>query len=263
MSKKTTMKSIVPFFSFVVVFLAHFPMLSSALTATNVKTQNAVLKYFDLKGAAETCRILLAIGGEDYDDARYQFDPATFKSPVFEAAKESGELKVNLNRAPVLVTSDGTTIGQSKAIERYLAKRFGLMGTTPEEEAIIDCIAEHCRDVKDAASRKGFSQFARDKTEDEKAIARVEWFDEGLPTMLDKIDDCVKSISTEEGCSVGSSISYADVTIWSLLRDCSPSDAEDTAKAATECKTLNCIADAVAAHPGVSKWIENRPESMF
>lgn len=81
---------------------------------------------------------------------------------------------MNLNRAPVLVTSDGQTIGQSKAIERYLAKQFGLMGNTLEEEAMIDCIAEHCRDVKDAARYKGFSKFTKNKTEEEKAEARKE-----------------------------------------------------------------------------------------
>ena len=84
------------------------------------------LKYFDIKGAAETCRVLLAFGGEDYDDCRYQIDPTTFKSEEFLKAKESGDLKMNLNRAPVLITPDGKTIGQSKAIERYLARRFGL-----------------------------------------------------------------------------------------------------------------------------------------
>lgn len=235
------------------------PISSSALAAN----PQPVLKYFDIRGAAEASRVLLAIGGEDYDDARYQIDHATFVSPTFLAAKESGELKANLNRAPVLVTPDGTSIGQSKAIERYLAKRFGLMGTTPEEEAVIDCIAEHCRDVKDAASKKGFSAFARDKTEEEKAAARAEWFDEGFSTMLVKIEDYVKDISTAEGVSVGSSMSYADVMIWALLRDCSPADAEDTTKAAIDCATLNGIADAIAAHPGVSKWVENRPETMF
>ena len=111
--------------------------------------------------------------------------------------------------------------------------------------------------------RKGFSKFARDKTEEEKAKARAEWFDEDLPTMLRKVNDYIESVSTKEGCSIGSSISYADVVVWALLRDCPASDAKDTAKAATDCATLNGVADAVAAHPGVSKWIENRPESMF
>ena len=135
-------------------------------------TSKLQLKYFDIRGAAETCRVILALGQEDYDDARYIIDPATFQSPEFVEAKENGDLKMNLNRAPVLLTPDGQTIGQSKAIERYLARRCGLMGRTPEDDAIIDCIAEHCRDVKDAARQKGFSKFTKNKTDEEKARDR-------------------------------------------------------------------------------------------
>jgi glutathione S-transferase len=253
-------KTIVSWFLFVTVLLSNSSRSSALAAAASSKP---VLKYFDIRGVAETSRILLAIGGEDYDDARYQIDPATFASAAFITSKESGDLKANLNRAPVLVTPDGTTIGQSKAIERYLAKRFNMMGNSDEEAAVIDCIAEHCRDVKDAAAKKGFSMFVKDKTEEEKAKARAEWFDEDLPVMLGKIDDCVSDTGNDDGFSVGSSISYADVVIWALLRDCSPADAEDTTKAAINCKTLNSIADAIAAHPSVSNWIETRPETMF
>jgi len=201
------------------VLLSNLPRSSALATSASSKL---VLKYFDIRGVAETSRILLAIGGEDYDDARYQIDPATFKSIDFEAAKAKGDLKANLNRAPVLVTPDGTTIGQSRAIERYLSKRFNLMGNSPEEEAVIDCIAEHCRDVKDAAARKGFSMFTKDKTEEEKATARTEWFDEDFPSLLGKIEDYLKDIGSIDDFSVGTSTSYADVVIWALLRDCAP-----------------------------------------
>ena len=85
------------------------------------------LKYFNARGAAETCRILLALGQEPYDDTRFDITPGKMESPAFNEAKEAGDLKLNLNRAPVLVTPDGVTIGQSKAIERYLARRFSLM----------------------------------------------------------------------------------------------------------------------------------------
>lgn len=242
------------------LFLGNAPIRSSAVAA---KAQPAVLKYFDIRGAAENCRVLLAIGEEEYEDLRFPIDPKTFKSPAFEAAKESGELSANLNRAPVLVTPNGTTLGQSKAMERYLARKFGMMGSTPEEEAVIDCLAEHCRDVKDAAARKGFSRFTRDKTDKEKAKAREEWFSEDLPTMLGKIENHVKSVSTTEGYSIGSSVSYADVMIWALLRECAASDLDDTSKAVINCNTLNGIANAVAAHPKVAKYMEDRPESMF
>jgi glutathione S-transferase len=211
---------------------------------------------------AETSRILFAISGEKYDDARYEIDPATFKSTAFLEAKEAGDLKLNLNRAPVLITPQGTTIGQSKAIERYLARRFSLMGQSPEDEAAIDCIAEHCRDVKDAAMRKGFSMFTRNKTDEEKAAARKEWFEADMPEMLLKIEQAVKETGSL-GYAFGSTLSYADVIIWALLRDCSAADLEDTVKASASCSALNAISENVAANPGVAKWLSERPESMF
>lgn len=222
------------------------------------------LKYFDFRGVAETARILLAFGGQEFVDARFEMAPGTFDSPSFQAAKKSGELVMNLNRVPVLVTPDGaTTIGQSKAIERYLARQMGLMGKTPIEEALIDCIAEHCRDVKDAQMRKGFSAFAKDKTDEEKAMAREEWYGTDMPQMLEKINDAVRATGTAEGCAVGSSPSLADVSIFCLLRDCMPSDQNDVVKAAKNCDVLNAIADAVEANPGVAKWLNERPETMF
>ena len=60
---------------------------------------------------------------------------------------------MNLDRAPVMVVSsvDGTTaeIGQSKAIERYIARRYGLLGANEIEAAQIDAITEHIRDAKE------------------------------------------------------------------------------------------------------------------
>lgn len=227
-------------------------------------SNNRQLSYFDIRGAAETSRILLTLAGEQFDDVRFKIDETTFKSTAFDTAKENGDLKANLNRAPVLVANDGTTIGQSRSIERYISKQFNLMGNSPEEEAVIDCIAEHCRDVKDAATRKGFSKFTRNKTEEEKAVARAEWFNDDLPTMLGKIEDYLKEIgSNSNGCSVGSSPSYADVVIWSLLRDCPSSDTKDMLKAVEDCQKLNSIADNIAAHPNVSSYIKKRPKTMF
>lgn len=170
---------------------------------------------------------------------------------------------MNLNRAPVLLTPDGQTIGQSKAIERYLARRCGLMGRTPEDDAIIDCIAEHCRDVKDAARQKGFSKFTKNKTDEEKARDRAEWFEKDMPEMLRKIDEAVQETSASTGYSFGNTPTYADVVIWALLRDCFADDLEDTTKAAEKCSSLNAIADQIASNPGVSKWLKERPESSW
>lgn len=245
--------------------LLSFLLLSISASATYAlaSPSKPQLKYFDLQGAAETCRVIFALANEEYDDARYAIDQKTFASPTFLAAKESGELKMNLNRAPVLVTEDGKTIGQSKAMERYLAKKFGLMGNTLEDEAIIDCIAEHCRDVKDAARTKGFSRFTKNKSDEEKAAARKEWFETDMPDMLMKIEEAVKETSAGSGYAFGKETTYADIAIWNLLRDCPASDLDDTKKASEKCQLLNSIADQIASNEGVAKWLKERPESMF
>ena len=144
-------------------------VLASAATASSL-----TLKYFDARGAAETTRVLLTIGGIAYTDQRYPIGPG-FEAPEFKADKESGGLARNLGRAPLLLTDEGA-IGQSKAMERYVAGQAGLMGKTPFEAACIDMVAEHVRDVREAQARKGFSRMARGKTDDEKAALAAEWY---------------------------------------------------------------------------------------
>uniref|UniRef100_A0A7S2JZ40 Glutathione transferase n=1 Tax=Leptocylindrus danicus TaxID=163516 RepID=A0A7S2JZ40_9STRA len=185
-------------------------------------------------------------------------------APEFKAAKESGELDANLGRAPLLLIDGNRPIGQSKAIERYLAKKCGLMGDSDLDAAQIDCIAEHCRDVKDAQMRKGFSAFNRDKSDEEKTEARKEWFETDMPVMLEKVEKAVKLTSGKDGYAFGEKNSYADVAIFSLLKDCTmDADKEDTLKAAENCALLVSIAERISNEPNVSKWVESRPKSMF
>ena len=224
------------------------------------------LKYFDIRGAAETARIILAAGGEPFLDTRFAIKPGSFEAPEFQAAKEAGVLKMNLNRAPVLLVKDDdneTVIGQSRAIERFLAKRFGIMGGNPIEEAQIDCIAEHCRDVKDSAMRKGFSRFVKDKSDEEKAALRKEWFETDMPSLLDRINACVLEISTCEGYAVGSTLSYADIALFALLCDVPETDAEDTKKAYETCDVLKAIVEQVKSNEKIGKYLTNRPVTMF
>ena len=78
--------------------------------------------------------------------------------PEFDAAKAAGKLDANLGRLPLLEV-DGQVFGQSKTIERFVAKRVGMMGATPIEEAQIDCICEHLRDCKDKYMKRRDKSF--------------------------------------------------------------------------------------------------------
>jgi glutathione S-transferase len=244
-------------------FTLALTSLSAFATTSALAAPNLELKYFGARGAAETARIILALADKEYKDTRYEITPGTMSAPDFLAEKESGDLDINLGRAPLLLV-DGKPIGQSKAIERYLATQFGLMGNSDVESAQIDCIAEHCRDVKDAQGKKGFSFFSRDKSEEEKDVLRKEWFENEMPTMLEKIEKAVKITSQKDGYAFGDKDSYADVAIFSLLKDCTiDDDKTGTWEASGKCALLMSIADRIAKDAKVAKWVESRPTSMF
>ncbi|KAK6024243.1 glutathione S-transferase protein [Ostertagia ostertagi] len=92
------------------------------------------LTYFDGRGLAEIIRQILVVGGSDFEDVRYSFE---------EFPKHKEELP--FGQVPVLEV-DGKQLAQSHAIARYLARSFGLAGKSAWEEAIVDSIADLCKD---------------------------------------------------------------------------------------------------------------------
>lgn len=72
---------------------------SDALAGTPLK-----LEYFDIRGLGEMPRIILKVGGVDFEDARFpiKFVDGKAEAPEFAAAKASGALDINLGRLPVL-----------------------------------------------------------------------------------------------------------------------------------------------------------------
>jgi len=249
----------------IIIGVLCFAQGSLALAAAPAKnTPKLELKYFDARGAAEVSRLLLVLADVEYKDTRYTITPGTMESPTFLAAKNSNELDMNLSRAPVLVVDDGITIGQSHTIERFIARTYGLMGDTELEASLVDCITEHCRDVKDAQMKKGFSFFTRDKTNEEKAAARIGWFSEDMPTMLGKIEKVVQQTSGEMGYAVGKKTTYADAVIFALIGDCTLSgDIEDSLKAGEKCDQLKAIVERISNDERVSKWLKDRPVTNF
>jgi len=137
------------------------------------------LRYFDGRGVAETARILFAVAGQPFEDRRYPIsfgtpgDFSTLKREEFDADKAAGKMEVAMGKVPVLEVGS-TSIPQSKAIERYLARQFGMMGSNPEEEAMVDAMSEHVRDINDAYNKKGlfFHEGSREKAGTAEEVVR-------------------------------------------------------------------------------------------
>ncbi len=94
------------------------------------------LIYFNIRGRAEIARMLFKAAGQEFEDYRY---PLTIKDGQFLRPEwDADKSKYTYEHIPVLEIDGGKhTIAQSKAIERFLARRFNMLGSNDVEAAII------------------------------------------------------------------------------------------------------------------------------
>ncbi|CAI5452015.1 unnamed protein product [Caenorhabditis angaria] len=92
------------------------------------------LSYFANRGAGEIPRQILAVAEQQFEDERITKE----EWPDRKNSTPFGKL-------PVL-TVDGKQLAQSHAICRYLAKQFGLHGSSAWEEAQVNSISDQFKD---------------------------------------------------------------------------------------------------------------------
>eukprot|EP00440_Ansanella_granifera_P029434 gb/GFBE01031969.1/.p1 GENE.gb/GFBE01031969.1/~~gb/GFBE01031969.1/.p1 ORF type:complete len:278 (+),score=79.28 gb/GFBE01031969.1/:1-834(+) len=220
--------------------------------ATDAPSGDFKVVYFDAYGRVESSRWLLVLAGKNYDDFRYPIsfgtpgDFSTIKREEFDADQAAGKFDYGMNMIPVL-EAGSFKLPQSKAIERYLAKKLGFMGSTLEEEAWVDAVNEHAGDIGAAFGNK---------ESDEK------WFKETLPAYLKKLE---VTLPGSEGYAVGDKTSLADVAIYRLLKDVQPpydaSWQSDVESAYSSCPKVKAIVERLDKHEGLQKWIAERPKT--
>lgn len=221
------------------------------------------MQYFDVRGVAEVIRFMFAVAKVEYEDARFPLkfgvpgDFSTIQREEFDAAKASGALAASGGKVPLLEV-DGKKIGQSKAIERFLAKELGLGGSSDFEFAQIDAIVEQVRDIKD-----GYNNAKRGKEGAEKDAALKTYFDETLPAQVKSMEGMVPDGSGP--FLFGSKISHADISVFNFLA--APKgffdNAEGAAASFKDCPKVAAAMAAVAANAEVQGWIAKRPDTML
>lgn len=172
------------------------------------------VRYFDARGAMETARLLMVLGGQPFTEDRWALDFAKIgvenMSPGMAAARQEGKLAANLDRAPILVVDGTHDIGQSKSIERFIARRLGLFGSNDVEAARIDSFGEHVRDIRDK-----YAKARNTEGEEERKRALSGFFRDTLPEML-RLIERVCDGSGSSGAVIGKALSYADVCLYAL-----------------------------------------------
>eukprot|EP00435_Cladocopium_sp_Y103_P074145 s58_g47.t1 len=184
------------------------------------------LTYFDIRGLAENARIIFAAAKQPYEDVRLTLafgtpgDFSTIQRPEFDKMKAEGLLDVSMGKVSRMVRGtakllgsrlERLRIGQSKAIERFLASQLGMMGSSPAEAAQVDQLGETVRDIKDA-----YQKVRGIKDEAEKKTAMEKWFAED--DLKNFVALAEKSLPAGPGpFLVGGKLSLADILFYTLL----------------------------------------------
>lgn len=230
----------------------------SAKSKSKLRKKKPTLRYFDARGAAEVIRTIFAAAEVEYNDYRYTFSMDGPKPQICDqhgVDKESGVFDANLMRLPILEVGS-EQIGQSRAIERYVAKDLGLMGKGKIQEAQIDAYCEHIRDLRDAYNKVRGNPFAPATPEIEEA--KEKWFAETMPTWMKKIE----TVTGDNGFAVGDKMSLADIVLYCALTQAF-SDADKASASFADCEKISAVLENVGGNKGVQKWLETRPDNKF
>ncbi|CAI2350008.1 unnamed protein product [Caenorhabditis sp. 36 PRJEB53466] len=163
------------------------------------------LVYFNGRGLAEASRQLFHLARVPFEDHRL-------------TEKEFEHLKPTLptGQVPILYI-DGLEYSQSTAIARYLARKFGFSGKTPEEELLADGIVDTFKDwinsFKLLAEVILFGKTPEDvmKVREEVAKPAANVYFSYLNKILAK---------NSSGFLVGDSLTWADLVVADNLTSC-------------------------------------------
>jgi len=224
----------------------------------------------------EVPRLMLAISGkfppEAYTDARHQAPPAE-------------GLAANLGRMPTLdIGAD--SIGQSAAINFFVAAENGMMGSNNLEAAQIIGISEHLKEMNTAW--RAMVAWGEEPTADKLKT----WFEGGATDVTGPADGSkrserfatwymgrIEAILGSSGFAVGNKLSLADVLLFNMFADnlsegTAPADMPQWkkevfgSKAATDAvlekhPKIKASIAAVAGHPNTQRWMASRGVQYF
>jgi glutathione S-transferase len=214
------------------------------------------LTYFNVRGLGEPARLIFALANVPYEDNRYPFEfkkGAPPEKPQFDADAAAGKFNHAMGQIPILEVDGKLSFGQSKAIERYLARQFGLFGEDEAESGQVDAISEHIRELQDA-----YRQLRRaNPTEEKEKAAAAEFIEKQLPGWLKAIEDSLVGVT---GYSVGSSTTLPDVLIYHAFLDLFPKEASVALRNRPK---LSAINDRLASNPRLQDWVRKRPDTVI
>ncbi|CAJ0574653.1 unnamed protein product, partial [Mesorhabditis spiculigera] len=202
------------------------------------------LHYFWFNGLGEPIRQLFAMAKVDYEDHRVHKD---IDWPELKKICPFGQV-------PVLEV-DGKILPQSRAVTRYLARKFGFAGQTEWEQAQVDAWADQLLDFMFEVRPFLFKKIGFTQGDADAEFAKV------AGPARDKLFPLIVKQLKENGTGylVGNKVSWADLylnyhaeTFRNLKSDYLANYPEIEAH-------LNKVREI----PELKEWIEKRPKNHF
>ncbi|XP_071954238.1 glutathione S-transferase 1-like [Antedon mediterranea] len=216
----------------------------SSLIVPSLEMPSYKLYYFAARGVGETSRLLFAAAEKEYEDFR-------IVPPQWPTLKP----KMPFGQLPVLEV-DGEQIPQSRAVENYLAREFGLYGSNKQEKATIDVVCEVARELKMHLSLIFYAK--EDPKERQRLVGELK--DKIAPTIMTNLTKYLNKNTEGHGWFVGNSISYADIVVYAHVEKIVDNIGEDAFK---DYPALKANFKRVASNKGIANWLENRPVTPF
>ena len=205
------------------------------------------LSYFDIRGFAETSRLLFAVAGVPFEDHRFPLKiigPGNYERKEFDEAKAANAFP--FGQVPVLEVN-GVQIAQSRAIERYIAREYGLFGSNNLETAQIDMFSEQLNDF--ATEFRKANYWAKPE---EKEALLASFYETHLPKHLATLEARVGAPSAKPN--------LFEVQLYNFFEIL---DQAKLAPALEHAPKLAAIRKAVASYPAIAHHVATRPVTPF
>ena len=198
------------------------------------------LYFFNVRGRAETARLLLTYSGTKYEDIKI----TKAEWPAWKGKMPTGVM-------PVLEV-DGKQLCQSTAIARYLAREFGLTPKNSWDMARADMLVEGIFDMWGHLKAVYLPKLDGDKkTSDEKWAQIVD------PTVKPFLVTYTRFFNENGGqWFVGDSLTWADIAIaefMSVLEDCFCQSILDNFP------QLKAFKEKIFSLPKLKEYVSQRP----
>jgi len=199
------------------------------------------LTYFNLRGRAESARLVLAYAGTRYQDNRITGEEFSLIKP-----------SLCYGQLPKLEYK-GHTVYQSVSIARFLATEFGIAGRTNVEKAQVNEVVDAINDLHTAV----VSAILFEKDEKAKEEKKKKLYSETIPSGLKSLETML--VKRGGQYFVGNSFSWAELHFMQFVDLIVSQDSKVLESSPALANNVQRTRDL----PNIRKWLNERPANDF